>query len=237
MATKNKYAEYEKILYGTSADKKVKADKSINNYKARLEAGGVKDVNAAMDNRNILEKALNLKQDQNILFDLFELLNRPQQALFNAWEAGQKGNDIRDAAWKGLSGQNEVKFKDILKNYGMEDVEGKIDASDVLGFAGDVFLDPMNLIPVAGFDEFGKALDAGENFNKAAKNLKTGSDVVMSGISKGIKGTAKLADKGIEKTKLLINNYVECAGQCLENLPDSPYKTALYELLEWIENV
>ena len=45
-----------------------------------------------------------------------------------------------------------------------------------------------------------------------------------------------LAD-GIEKTKVLLNNYVSCAKQCIEDLPDSVYKTALGGLLELVEDV
>ena len=42
---------------------------------------------------------------------------------------------------------------------------------------------------------------------------------------------------GIEKTKDLLNNYINCAKQCLADLEDSPYKKGLYELLELIGNV
>ena len=42
---------------------------------------------------------------------------------------------------------------------------------------------------------------------------------------------------GIEKTKELLNNYVNCAKQCIDDLEDSVYKKALFELLELIENV
>ena len=42
---------------------------------------------------------------------------------------------------------------------------------------------------------------------------------------------------GIEKTKALLNNYVSCAKQCIEDFAESPYKTALVELLELIRNV
>lgn len=42
---------------------------------------------------------------------------------------------------------------------------------------------------------------------------------------------------GIEKTKVLLNNYVGCAKQCIDNLEESVYKTALLELLELITNV
>lgn len=42
---------------------------------------------------------------------------------------------------------------------------------------------------------------------------------------------------GIEKTKDLLNNYVNCAKQCIEDLEESPYKKGLNELLELISNV
>ena len=44
-------------------------------------------------------------------------------------------------------------------------------------------------------------------------------------------------NEGIEKTKDLLNNYVNCAKQCIEDLGESPYKKALIELLELIKNV
>lgn len=42
---------------------------------------------------------------------------------------------------------------------------------------------------------------------------------------------------GIEKTKGLLNNYVESAKKRIENLPENDYKTALFEFLELLNNV
>lgn len=42
---------------------------------------------------------------------------------------------------------------------------------------------------------------------------------------------------GIEKTKALLNNYVENAHKCIENFEDNIYKEKLCELLELIKNV
>ncbi len=42
---------------------------------------------------------------------------------------------------------------------------------------------------------------------------------------------------GIEKTKDLLNNYVNCAKQCINDLEESIYKKSLMELLELLEDV
>lgn len=42
---------------------------------------------------------------------------------------------------------------------------------------------------------------------------------------------------GIEKTKDLLNNYINCAKHCIMDLEESIYKAALMELLELIKNV
>lgn len=42
---------------------------------------------------------------------------------------------------------------------------------------------------------------------------------------------------GIEKTKVLLNNYVKSAEEKLKCLPENTYKTALFEFLELLNNV
>src|SRR6056300_353794 len=64
--------------------------KQVEGYEKRLEGSGI-DVEQATDKRNFVEKALNLKEDQNFFFDVFEVLRRPQQALFNGIKALQEG--------------------------------------------------------------------------------------------------------------------------------------------------
>lgn len=202
-----------------------KNQNSINNLSTRLSAGGV-DPNEAIDKRNWLEQALNLKQDQNFIFDIFELLNRPQQALFGGIESLQQGGDFLEGAGQGISGNKDTQFKDILMNTGyFDDEKGKLNLVDVLGFAGDVFLDPMDLplIPVSAASKGAKALDTAGDIAKAAdtasdvaKAVDTAGDIakvtefisptqVLGRAAKsGIKGVANLADTGIEKalTKL-----------------------------------
>lgn len=187
--------------------------KQLSNYKTRLGDASEE----ATDTRNPIEKALNLKKDQNVLFDIFELLGRPQQALFGAIDAGQKGKDIGKGALKGLTGEKETSGKQLLKNAGMKDRKGKLDVSDVLGFGLDVFADPMDvpLIPVKGVTAAGKVLGKADNVADAARAAGKAADVadaartatkfispsegVLRLAGKGVKGAAKLTDKGVEK--------------------------------------
>lgn len=171
--------------------------RQLTNYKARMEAGGVE--NPEIDDRNALEKLLNLEQDQGLIRDVFEILNRPQQALFTGIKNSQEGGSFLEGMKEGITGNEETEFKDILMNTGnFEDEKGKLNLVDVLGFAGDVFLDPMN-IPVGGFGKVGKALDAGDNIFKAMRNADTVDDLLFKGVGKVAKKGAKLADTNIEK--------------------------------------
>ena len=210
----------------TPAGKKENLQKQINNLSTRMNAAGV-DTSVAKDTRNAVEKFLGLPENQNFIFDAFELLNRPQQALFGAIDAAQRGEDIGEAAWSNFKGDKETNFKQILKNAGMEDQEG-LDLTDVLGFAGDVLLDPLDLalIPVTGganvavqaADTAGdvakgaKAIDTVADIAKGANavdniadvarggiKFKSANDLIFEGLGKGVKGLAKMADTGIEK--------------------------------------
>lgn len=233
-----KYDEYEKILYGnkSSGSSALATNQGkIANYQARLAASGV-NPEEATDTRNSLEKALNLRQNQNFLFDIFEILNRPQQALFGGIENMQQGGDFLEGAKQGITGDKQTQFKDILMNTGMfndttyEDLvkQGEsgglgtklkaIDLVDLLGFGGDVFLDPMDipLIPVSAASKGAKAVDAVTDVAKAADIADTASDIAKAtefisptqaigrAAKSGIKGAVNLADTGIEKalTKL-----------------------------------
>ena len=215
---KGKYRTAYERMYG-SVDKKEKTQLEknqnlINDYNARLAASGV-DPSKATDTRNWLEKSLNLTPNQNALFDVFELLNRPQQALFGGIENLQNGEDFLEGAKQGITGNKDTSFKDILMNTGAFDdttfqdaskeTDSKlgallksIDLVDVLGTSGDVFLDPMDVpfIPVSAASKGAKAIDA-------TKFISPSQGVGK--LAKGaIKGGAKLADTNLEKvlTKL-----------------------------------
>ncbi len=221
---------YKKIYedrYGTKSSTTDKLQNQINNYKARLEAGGVD--NPSTDNRNALEKWLNLEQDQNVIFDVFEVLNRPQQALFGAIDAGLKGEDVGEAALEHLKGNKETSGKDLLLNHtNMEDTDTLQDlvaqgetfdikkpfaslktiakATDLVDLAGlglDVFADPLDaaLIPVGGAGGVTGTLTglgkAVDNAGDAIKTLDTVSDAVKT--TKNLKSVNDLLFEGTGK--------------------------------------
>ena len=174
-------------------------ENQIKNTKTRLASGGV-DTSKIEDSRNPIEKFLGLPEDQNIIFDVFELLNRPQQALFGAINAAQKGEDVGKAAWSNFKGDTDTSFKDILTEAGMKDEEDKLNLSDVLGFAGDVVLDPLDLaiLPVSGVTKVADVVNTASDVAKTGTKLKSVNDLLFEGAGKAIKSGVKGADKGIE---------------------------------------
>lgn len=172
-------------------------EKQVQNYETRLKNIG-KDPKEATDSRNALEKFLGLQEDQNVLFDVFELLGRPQQALFGAIDAAQKGEDIGQGAWEGFKGDRYTYGGELLRNAGMEDSEG-VGLDDILGFGLDIFADPMSIVPVKGFSAASKALKAGDKLSDARKLLQTGDDVVAGLAKKGAKKAVGVSDNLISK--------------------------------------
>jgi hypothetical protein len=166
-------------------------EKQVEGYKKRIEASGM-DAEDVTDPRNRIEKALNLREDQNPLFDFLEIINRPQQALFGGIKAAQEGGDVLKGAKAGLSGNEYTRFKEILHNMGMKDTE-KLGIDDVAGFAGDVFFDPMNwaMVPATGGksliaktlkqrDEIGSALKNAEKLYKSATRANKSADALKT---------------------------------------------------------
>ena len=82
-------------------------EKQVKNYEKRL--GSAKD--EATDDRNWLEKALNLGQNQGLIKDIFEILNRPQNAIFSGISSAQKGEGFGAGFKKGITGEKRTEGK------------------------------------------------------------------------------------------------------------------------------
>lgn len=167
-------------------------EKTVSNYQTRLASSGVDT-----DTRNPLEKLLNLPEDQNFLFDIAEIIGRPQQALFGAIDAAQKGEDAGEAALKGLTGEKYTTGGQLLRNAGIgDDSKGSAKLTDmstwgiddILGLGLDIFLDPVDLalIPVtggtsaiakAGVQSADTATDAIKAIKQPLKLAKTADEV------------------------------------------------------------
>ena len=133
----------------------------VANLSTRLGHGGFKNqVERIEDSRNWLEKAFNLPEKQNWLFDVFEVIRRPQQAIFSVLEdmfdPKLRGKNVPLVASfiEGLKGEREAYGGQILRNifHDGKEEDGTFDWTDVVGFMGDIFLDPADImmIPLTG---------------------------------------------------------------------------------------
>ena len=191
-----------------------KLQKQVGNYKTRLEAA-----DQDTDKRNVVEKLLNLPEGQNVLFDIFEVLGRPQQAVFGAIDSAQKGEDIGEGFRQGLGGVKNTSGGQLLRNAGMSgsgefnlfdpDSYEEASLSDFLGFGLDIFADPLD-IPLFGVSKAGKLADTATDVAKTAektkitlkpfqKGSKSTLELALGGAAKGVKKGAKLGDNVIEK--------------------------------------
>ena len=162
-----------------------KIQNQVNNYKTRLENIGI-NPEEATDTRNALEKALNLEKDQNVLFDIFEILDRPRNALFTGINEAAEGGSFLEGLKEGFFGETETSGKDLLtEQLGMYDEKGKLNLSDVLGFGLDIVGDPTNW---------------------ALPGVKSLADLGVDVAKKGLKTTAKVADKALTKGLQVLDN-------------------------------
>jgi hypothetical protein len=128
--------------------------KQRDNLEKRLLAEGIdpKTLGGEFDNRNILEKALNLRPDQNVLFDFFEIINRPVEAVKGAMLAGKDGENILEGAWKGLSGNitedGYIRGTEFLEEMGIDNFVGDTPVDKFVGdVVTDIVLDPLTYVP------------------------------------------------------------------------------------------
>lgn len=194
MAKKKKYniSKYLKDDNSASPSSSSYVGNQVGNLKEQLTLND-QDPSKALDNRNVLEKTLNLSSDTGTLVDpllnFFELLGRPQQSIFGGINAALEGKDFLEGASKGLSGEQVTYGGDILRNLGVKDSGDAIGLDDILGFGLDIFADPMDLIGVGLVGDASKAVGAIGDASKAVgavgdttKLASKADDVIKVGV-------------------------------------------------------
>lgn len=158
----------------------------ITNYKTRTAAIGADGV----DTRNPLEKLLNLPEDQNFLFDIGEILDRPFNALKGGIQEAQEGGSFLEGLGQGISGEQQYYAGDILRNAGVSDealftnpLNGEgVSLSDILGLGADIFADPTTYLSagLGGVAKGAKVANTASKLDKATKAVDTASDTLTT---------------------------------------------------------
>ncbi len=115
------------------------------NLTARLGAVG-----APVDDRGIVGKLLNLEQDQGFLMDIFEVIDRPGQAV-KGFLSPTEGDDPFTGFAKGLAGMTDRTGTDFLVDTGLMS-ETELEKSSgaakfALNVGIDMLTDPLTYIP------------------------------------------------------------------------------------------
>ena len=192
----------------------------VKNLERRFSAVGQPTSGATgegvVDERNIIEKALNLSKNQGFIMDILEVLDRPREVVANVLSSLGKDDkrDVLTAAWEGLSGKEKITTNDAIKNLTGVDLATSAEtiAKNLFGDSGkniglddiakftvnvalDIASDPMSFgfarrIIMAPFKAFGKGVSSG-----FAKGLNVIDDfaekAIVSSKSPLIKGAAE----------------------------------------------
>ena len=143
-------------------DKTIKSlEKQRENLNERLRAEGIdpETLGGEFDNRNLLEKALNLPADQGLLMDFFEVLQRPVEAVKGMLTAGNRGDDAITGFAEGLAGKQEMSGSEFTKQFLGIEAETKV-GKFLLDIGTDIALDPLTYLPpgiiAKGLSKLGK---------------------------------------------------------------------------------
>jgi hypothetical protein len=172
------------------------------NLDARLRAEGIDPgtLGGEFDNRNLIEKALNLRPDQGLLMDFFEVINRPVEAVKSAITAGIEGENVLEGAWKGISGQELTPGSELFKDLtGIEPETGF--GKFVADIGADILLDPLTYLPAGFFVKGLKKLGS-----VGSRTLTTVGEEIVSNSAKVAGTILKSAQAGDEAAIALIKS-------------------------------
>jgi hypothetical protein len=198
-------ASYFKPALGEKEQLAKSVGTQVTNLEKRFENVGVptETGNKQADQRNIIEKALNLKANQNTLMDILEVMNRPTQVVTNILSSlgDQDKRNVLTAAWEGLSGKEEIGARQALVNLTgdknllkiKEDKNSKLDdiGQFVIDMGLEIVADPTTWISMGGtaVAKAGKkaAQEASEKLFRQAATVPQFLEGVPSGILKQTK--------------------------------------------------
>ena len=148
------------------------------------------------------------------LQNIFDFIARPSHASAALANAALNGGDYGNVL-KALEGQDKTTYSDVLGNLGMQ----KGIPRSVLGFIGDIALDPLTYIGVGAAPEAAKGLEAVDKLVTGEKFLKFAGEPVVS-LAPVQKAAAPIF-KAIHNTKI---------GELFERAFQHGNETDLYKL-------
>ena len=225
--SKYKVPEYFKPV-SQAQDPVVKSLQSQkDNLEKRLQAVGINpDSPEDVDQRNIIERALNLTPDQGLLGDVFEVLDRPVQATKGLIVGGLEG------AWKGFSGQEEITGVELLEDTGLvtdaEDLSGV--TKFLVNVGTDIALDPLTYVsPMALLKKTG--LTKKVTYKNVKKTINQTEKEIAEELKQGIiKNKPGKSGKTITKNNRRIYTKKELDTDWIEiSNPNSTSKVKVYQ--------
>lgn len=124
-------------------------------------------------------------EDRNVLFQLMEILNTPQNAIWGGVQAGLEGRDPLSGAVQGT--YDNTSFSDVLGSAGWNPEKDSWGATAKagVGLAGDIVLDPLNLVPLGWAKSAVKGVGKGVSAAvEAVPALDKAIEPVVSGLGK-----------------------------------------------------
>jgi len=112
-------------------------------------------IGPAQGQNALQETGLHETEEGGTLWKILDFLQKGQYATVGAAEAARRGGDISAGFWAGLRGETKGSWVHIIEDL----VPGRHPwVEKPLGFAGDVVLDPLNLLPMGWVSKVSRLL-------------------------------------------------------------------------------